>query len=239
MRHVAEVDDAGHLPLAVDEHVPEGEVPVHHLRAERSQHWSDAGLEAIEDALHDLAALVAVDVLEHRPEVREVLRVPEELPSGRGMEEAAERPPHARRGAAELVERRRGHVRRVDVVAVEERQQADEVTRAVGSVHLRHERAVGGRKRFRQREPGVRSRGVEDRGGLHLQHRGVLAAVGDLQRDGAARRLLDPEVLIALAPELRAPSFDAEDARRDGLGVGGGEPRRSGREHTAARARWR
>ena len=141
------------------------------------------------------------------------MKVPEQLASGGGVEERAERQAEAGVNGGDLpqcslVELRPG------LVAVQPLEQAHVV-----AVERRTWREEPGHRQVR-----IESRDVDDRGLLQLEHGLVLAAIRDLE-DSA-----EEERLVALTAEHGCASADAEQLRRDPRGVLGREPGRCGLE---------
>jgi hypothetical protein len=90
--HVSEIDDAGDtLPARVDQCILGAHVVVDHLGAQAGQPGQHPGLEALEEAIREAAALRILDVERVLAEPSGELEIPEEFMASGGMEEAPER----------------------------------------------------------------------------------------------------------------------------------------------------
>lgn len=107
----------------------------------------------------------------------------------------------------------------------------------------RHGRAVrgrargGGRARNHPRrghgQLGVDARDQERRFGLHVEDRRLLGGVRDLEHPPRTASVVDQEVLIPLAAQLRSVAPEPEDVERDPQRLLGAEHRRIGLERVA------
>jgi hypothetical protein len=108
-------------------------------------------------------------------------------------------------------------------------EQPDEV-HAVGARHGRVVVGAGG-PWLRDGQVRVDAGDVQDRLGLQVENRGILAQVRDLDHAPTSGTVVDQERLIALAAEIDRGSLDTEDASSDLGDLLGDEPRRRCLEH--------
>ena len=161
---VAEVEDPGDSAVLVEQEVVEVEVAVHDLAAQAFPPWQHALLVAIEDARDERSPCGIGDLGEQRTQARRRVKVPEQLASGGGVEERAERQAEAGVNGGDLpqcslVELGPG------LVAVQPLEQAHLV-----AVERRAWREEPGHRQVR-----IESRDVDDRGLLQVEHGLVLA----------------------------------------------------------------
>src|SRR5207244_6733394 len=135
-----------------------------------------------------------------------------QVPARRRMEEAAQREVQPRMRCAVVEERPVAELgpARMAVQALEEPYEV----RTVRAVDRGPVVAVDGRPRTRDRQLGIDARDMEDRLGLEVEHRRVLAQVGDLQ-DAAAATVVDQEGLVALATEVAGDAAKPEELGGD------------------------
>ncbi len=229
VRHVAEVDDPGHLPAVVEEQVVERDVVVDDLSAEPRERRHDALVEAGEHARQQLAPRGVLDGWRQERQLRQVPLVPPDPPAGRGVEEATERNADTRNDLSDARDRLRIQLGCGRVASGQQRQETDEVGHAV-DVDAGDRRAVEGRARNGHRQGGVELRDALDRGHLHLDHAAVLGRVRDLQDPGAAIGIGQPEVLVSLADDGGGRRLEAEVRACDVSCLVGAQRRRGGVE---------
>src|SRR3954451_13553411 len=90
MAGVAEVDDARDALESVEEDVVEVEVAVHDVRAQMRPTRKDALLEAVDDRGDEPPAIRVCNGRKHAAQVSRVRNVPEQLPAGGRVKEAAQ-----------------------------------------------------------------------------------------------------------------------------------------------------
>ena len=190
--------------------------------------WRHPLLVAVEHGL-DEAALPAVgDLPDVPPQAGRLRQVPEQHAARRRMEEAAQGEVEPRVGGAVVAHRGIGEIRGAGAPAgapFHALEQAHEV-RSVGALDRgavgRRARDLGDRAGARDRQLGVDPRDVQDRLGLEVERRRLLAEVGDLQHAGA-RLSLHEEGLVALAAEISRRALEAEQLGGDPGDVVGAE----------------
>jgi hypothetical protein len=109
--HVAEVHDPADPQVVVEQHVVQAHVAVDHLGPQGRQHRLGPGLEPVQHPFHLSPARGVGDMVEQHPELGRVGEVPEDLVVGRGVEEAAQRPPQPGCGLPEGPDRPGGEHR--------------------------------------------------------------------------------------------------------------------------------
>jgi hypothetical protein len=231
--HVAEVHDPRNPHALVEQRVVQREVSVDHLRPELRPPRSDPFLEAIEDARDQGATGIVFDVRQPRAETEHVLEVPQQRPGGHLVTKPAESSSEPRQDGAEIAEPPRVEERPVDRCrAGESFEHSHDVasgSRALdGAAEGLEPRVGSGLATYegpRDRKIGVDGESVQGRRGLHVDHRGSLRRVRDLEDPTAACAVVDEKRLVPLARERACESLYAEDLRRDRHCVVGRERR--------------
>ncbi len=228
--HVAEVDDARHVPGPVHQEVVERQVVVDDLRPERRQCRQDPVAEALDHSFQEIATRSCFDQRAVLEQQRQPLLVPQDRPARGGMKEATQRMADARHQLADVAHAGGVQLAWPGVAAGQERKEAHEVMRFT-DVCRGDRGSVESGPRHRQRQPGFGQRDPLDGRDLHLHHSGILRSVGDLQDPSGAGGIGQPEVLVALADEWLGGGLDAERGSGDPLRIGGREARWGSFEH--------
>jgi DNA-binding transcriptional ArsR family regulator len=174
----------------------------------------DASFEGVEDALDDVAPLAIIDCIEEPAQLGCVCEVPEQLATGRRVEEGAEREIQAGVHGGESADR----------LVVEPGSPGASVQPLEKSDVMTVVRRTPG-QRPSNRQLRVDAEHMRDRGVLEIENRSVLAEIRDLE-DRAALAVVDQEGRVSLAAEVGRRAADAEELVRYARDLVSGEARR-------------